>query len=340
MPPTAPAAAVAKGPMAPPAPPTSYSYDSGSYTYAAGSYSYDVKPRHMLQSDLKPLPGPPPLPSKGCAAHAAPLKYTAGSLTRIIVPVADPLLVDAEREAYVYVPPGYYDKKSNFAVALPVVYSFHGFYSAAEVKFQDDEFGQLQAELADKGDRGFVAVYPQGMADCARPHCYPQPFAKRTWNAWGTSESPGPRGHTCNQDRHMWGGYGCYQTCRAKAGAADRHACHDPKRAHESGHDRCHSSTCADDALYFEAVMQRVNEALCVDTRRAYVTGMSNGAMMAYAAAVRHSHILAAAVPVAGSALLGFWTPPASPIPLMDIHGTNDEVCEIEARPECRRSEA
>ena len=311
----------------------SYSYDSGSYTYAAESYSYDTPEIHTLQSDLTPLPGAPPLPSKGCSSTqrgTAALKFTAGSLTQFTVPVADPLLVDGNREAFVYVPHGYYNKKKQFTTPLPVVYSFHGFYSSAERKFRDDAFDQFQAEQTDRGERGFIAVYPQGLSDCAKPHCYSNgfPWPKRSWNVYGTSESPGPNGHTCDPDRATFGGYGCYQTCRAKANDASRRACHDPLRVNVSGHDRCHSSTCADDTLYFAAIMERVNSALCVDTRRAYVTGMSNGAMMAYAMAVQYGGTqLAAAVPVAGSALYGFWKgPPKHPIALMDVHGTLDNT--------------
>eukprot|EP01047_Picozoa_sp_COSAG01_P014604 COSAG01_NODE_714_length_14097_cov_6.044435_17_plen_152_part_00 len=45
---------------------------------------------------------------------------------------------------------------------------------------------------------------------------------------------------------------------------------------------------------------------------------------MAYWLAVHFTRRFAAALPVAGSALIGFWRPPTLPIPLMDIHGTLD----------------
>ena len=35
--------------------------------------------------------------------------------------------------------------------------------------------------------------------------------------------------------------------------------------------------------------------------------------------------------PVAGSALLGFWEPPKTPIALMDIHGTLDDTIPANA---------
>jgi hypothetical protein len=53
---------------------------------------------------------------------------------------------------------------------------------------------------------------------------------------------------------------------------------------------------------------------------------MSTGAMMAYWMAVKFTDRFAAALPVAGSALVGFWQNPKMDIPLMDIHGTLDDT--------------
>lgn len=53
---------------------------------------------------------------------------------------------------------------------------------------------------------------------------------------------------------------------------------------------------------------------------------MSVGGMMAYWLAAEFGDRFAAAIPVAGSALLGFWRDPRYPIPLMDIHGTEDDT--------------
>ena len=57
----------------------SYSYDSGSYTYASESYSYDTPEIHTLQSDLTPLPGAPPLPSKARLPSATSSKWAIPS---------------------------------------------------------------------------------------------------------------------------------------------------------------------------------------------------------------------------------------------------------------------
>merc|ERR1719469_522676 len=48
--------------------------------------------------------------------------------------------------------------------------------------------------------------------------------------------------------------------------------------------------------------------------------------MMAYHVATHFADRFAAAIPVAGSVLMGFWHTPKMEIPLMDIHGTQDNT--------------
>ena len=96
--------------------------------------------------EVAPLPGPAPLPSKGCGTT---LTLPAGSMSHKVMPMNDPLLYDRFREYFVYVPPGYYNTKP-----LPVIYSFHGFYSDAAKKSSDDKLIQLlQAQVAAWHDR-------------------------------------------------------------------------------------------------------------------------------------------------------------------------------------------
>jgi hypothetical protein len=230
------------------------------------------------------------------------------------MPLDDPLLIDPYREFYVYLPKGY-----NNNVPLPVIYSFHGYYSSAELAMHDDDFiWKLEQDLAKKHQQGFVLVYGQGMADCGKAHCYDEPWPERTWNVWGTTESPGPRGATCDPNRYRFGRYGCYTSCRIKAGDPTPKAC--------NAHDHCHAATCVNDTLYADTLMNTIESKLCIDKRRQYVTGMSNGGMMAYWMASHFADRFAAAIPVAGSALLGFWQNPKMEIPLMDIHGTLDST--------------
>merc|ERR1712232_238989 len=134
--------------------------------------------------------GPEPIKSEGCGKA---LRWPAGAMTPIVMPLDDPNLIDPYREFFVYLPKGH-----NNSVPLPVIYSFHGYYSSAELASHDDDFmWKLEKDLAKKHKQGFVLVYGQGMADCGQPHCYDEPWPQRTWNVWGATESPGPRGPTC-----------------------------------------------------------------------------------------------------------------------------------------------
>ena len=218
--------------------------------------------------------GPPPIPSPGCGR---PMTMPAGTLNKLVLPIADPLLFDPYREYMVYVPPGFDNNRP-----LPVIYSFHGFYSSAEAKSDTDKLIRKSEELVARNESGFILVYGQGMADCGKPSCWGSGlYPERSWNSWGQSESPGPRGHTCDQHRSRFGHYGCYTSCRKRANDPELSACfrHGKNSTYpeDQGYDHCHASTCANDTLYVDTLMRTVESKLCVDKRRQYVTGMSVG---------------------------------------------------------------
>jgi polyhydroxybutyrate depolymerase len=78
----------------------------------------------------------------------------------------------------------------------------------------------------------------------------------------------------------------------------------------------------ADDVAFLEDVVTAVSRGAPVDASRVRVTGMSNGAMMAYRLAC-DSTVFTAIAPVAGT-LIGDCPHPA-PVPVLHIHGTADE---------------
>ncbi|GAB88664.1 extracellular catalytic domain type 1 short-chain-length polyhydroxyalkanoate depolymerase [Gordonia rhizosphera] len=78
----------------------------------------------------------------------------------------------------------------------------------------------------------------------------------------------------------------------------------------------------ADDVAFIRAVVDKVAAQTPIDRSRAYVTGMSNGAMMAYRLACQ-TDLFAAAAPVAGTILTDCSR--AHPISVLHIHGTNDQ---------------
>jgi len=233
-------------------------------------------------------PTPAAVASRGCGK---PLRLPVHAATQMVLPLNDPLLIDPYREYFAYLPKGFDNTRP-----LPVVYSFHGYYSSAERKMQQDKFVEkIEKHLVPNGKSGFVVIYGQGMNDCGTPHCYDEPYNQRSWNVFGNSESPGPQGHTCDQNRNRFGSYGCYTSCRMRANTTNASGCE------AGGQDHCHASTCANDTLYAETLFNTIEDSLCIDLRRQYVTGMSVGGMMAYWVATHFTERFAAAIPVAGN---------------------------------------
>jgi polyhydroxybutyrate depolymerase len=96
-----------------------------------------------------------------------------------------------------------------------------------------------------------------------------------------------------------------------------------------------------DDVAFISALLDRLEQQLCIDTARVYATGMSNGAQMSVRVACNLSDRVAAIAPVAGS-----YFPPAfvqipgepgcdteRPVPVIAFHGTADSVIKFEGGP-------
>jgi polyhydroxybutyrate depolymerase len=94
-----------------------------------------------------------------------------------------------------------------------------------------------------------------------------------------------------------------------------------PARVWNAG-DCCNRST-ADDVGFLGGLIDDIVAAQGADPARVYVTGISNGAMMAYRFACQRAGKIAAVAVVAGSMT---YQPcrPARPVPLMIFHGTAD----------------
>lgn len=83
-----------------------------------------------------------------------------------------------------------------------------------------------------------------------------------------------------------------------------------------------------DDVGFLVAVVERVAVAHVVDRRRVYATGISNGAMMSLRLAVERPDVFTAVAGVAGavSEVLASGRPPAAPVPVMLVNGTEDTL--------------
>lgn len=80
-----------------------------------------------------------------------------------------------------------------------------------------------------------------------------------------------------------------------------------------------------DDVGFVSGMIDVLEEALCVDAKRVYATGLSNGGMISYRLACDLSERIAAIAPV-GAINAATTCTPARPVPVMHFHGTADAV--------------
>lgn len=81
----------------------------------------------------------------------------------------------------------------------------------------------------------------------------------------------------------------------------------------------------SDDVAFIAAVIEDVSRTHRIDTRRIYVTGLSNGGMLTYRVAEMLGPRIAAAAVVSG-AMFGDEPTVATPVPILIMHGAQDEI--------------
>ncbi len=81
-----------------------------------------------------------------------------------------------------------------------------------------------------------------------------------------------------------------------------------------------------DDVGFISALIDRVAAALPVDRRRVYLTGASNGAMMAYRLACERPSRFAAVAAVIGNLPASLSCAPDTPVPMLIMNGTADPL--------------
>ncbi len=79
-----------------------------------------------------------------------------------------------------------------------------------------------------------------------------------------------------------------------------------------------------DDVGFVEAIFADLDTRVCVDTRRTYATGLSNGAFFTYRLACERAARFAAIAPVSGMENV-VPCEPSRPVPVMHFHGTADD---------------
>jgi polyhydroxybutyrate depolymerase len=80
-----------------------------------------------------------------------------------------------------------------------------------------------------------------------------------------------------------------------------------------------------DDVGFARALVAKISADACVDSKRIYSTGMSNGGFMSHRLGCEAADLFAAVAPVAGKVGIADCKP-SRPISIMDFHGTLDTI--------------
>jgi polyhydroxybutyrate depolymerase len=79
------------------------------------------------------------------------------------------------------------------------------------------------------------------------------------------------------------------------------------------------------DVGFIRDLVKKLEETYCIDPKRVFATGLSNGAMMSYRLACDAADVFAAVAPVAGATLVSPCKP-SRPVPILAFHGTGDTI--------------
>ena len=93
-------------------------------------------------------------------------------------------------------------------------------------------------------------------------------------------------------------------------------------------------TTPVDDIQFTRDLLANISASYCIDPKRIYATGMSNGGFMSHRIACELSDVFAAVAPVAG--VLGIPPGTCNPtrtVPILDFHGTADPVVPYDGGP-------
>jgi len=196
-------------------------------------------------------------------------------------------------------------KSYNKNTPMPLILQHPGWGMSAS----SEDAGAGISKYADA--KGFISVTPQGMNDNTHNG---GPWY--SWNAVGTTQSPGPGGATCTQKASA-ASY-CYTSCGS---------CSDSPQCWWTTCDETVTPTgtgTKDVGGFIPGLYDTLESQLCIDTTREYASGESNGGMQTYQLGVDLASRLAAITPEFGSFHYGFNLAPDQGVPVMDLHGSED----------------
>jgi len=204
-----------------------------------------------------------------------------------------------EREYFVFLPSGY-DGEEEY----PAVVFLHGYGGTATGT--EAEVAEGLNAYAEKF--AYVMVYPQGTWFMAGDSPETQ-WEATSWNHISDGFDKGPDGPICTDDVVP-------AACPPECGNCGQ----------------CGWASCNDDVGFLKSLVAEVSADFEVDKDSVFVTGFSNGAMMAHRIACEASELFAAAALIGGRVEPGFECTPTNSRPLLQINGGKDEAVPHDGR--------
>ena len=203
------------------------------------------------------------------------------------------------REYFVFTPSSY-----DGEAELPMAIFMHGYGGTATGT--EAEVTQGLNQYAE--EYGYVMVYPQGtwfMASIDEG----EPWEVTSWNHISDGFDTGPAGPICKED-------------------VARSPC--PPECGDCG--QCGWSSCNDDVGFLKSLVGVITATFAVDADRVFVSGFSNGAMMANRIGCEASELFAGVALIGGRIEPGFECTPTRRLPLLQINGGADETVPHDGR--------
>jgi polyhydroxybutyrate depolymerase len=188
----------------------------------------------------------------------------------------------------VHLPPSY---DPNTPQSLVVV--FHGYGGSAEGVENETTLMSPHADA-----NGYIVVYPQSTTFPGGANY----GDVSSWNDLSCSGSPGPAGPTCSANAFE---YPFPESC---------------------GPSECNWCNCEDDVGFVNAMLDTIEGAYCIDLKRVYATGFSNGGMFVQRLGCALADRFAAVAPVHGQLAIGFNCAPNTRLSIMNVWGTQDRT--------------
>jgi polyhydroxybutyrate depolymerase len=198
-----------------------------------------------------------------------------------------------EREYFVFLPSAYNSKSE-----LPALLFIHGYGGTAT----GTEIEVTQGLNAYAEKFGYIVIYPQStwfaVGDSPETN-----FEVTSWNHISDGFDQGPEGPICTEDVVK-------SPCPPECGSCGN----------------CGWASCNDDVGFLKSLILTVSSDFAIDKSSVFVSGFSNGSMMANRIACEASEMLAGVALVGGRVEPGFECTPTKSIPLLQINGGFDQV--------------